>query len=77
MSRLLRSLGLLCARRPRVVVAAWVLILLAVGAGVAAFGRQTTNDITLPGTGFQASSDLLREEFPAAAERLEPGRLPR
>ena len=72
MSRLLQSLGLLCARRPYVVVAAWVLVLASIGAGVLLFGRQTTNDITLPGTDFQASADMLREEFPPQQNGLSP-----
>ena len=72
MSRLMHRLGALCVRRKWVVVAVWVVVVLLVGAAVYHFGRVTTNDITLPGTGYQASADMLREEFPPQQNGASP-----
>ena len=72
MSGLLRRLGLLCVRRPYVVVAVWAFVVLAIGAGVLLEGRQTTNDITLPGTDFQRATDLLAAEFPPQQNGQSP-----
>ncbi len=72
MSGLLYRLGLLCTRHAYVAVAAWALILAAIGAGVFTFGRQTTNDITLPGTETQVATDLLAREFPPQQNGLSP-----
>ena len=72
MSHLMHRLGALCVRRKWIVVLAWVVVLLLVGAAVFHFGRVTTNDITLPGTGYQASADMLREEFPPQQNGASP-----
>ncbi len=72
MSHLMHRLGALCVRRKWIVVAAWVVVVLVVGAAVLHYGRQTTNDITLPGTGYQASADMLREEFPPQQNGASP-----
>jgi uncharacterized membrane protein YdfJ with MMPL/SSD domain len=68
----MHRLGALCVRRKWIVVAAWVVVVLAVGAAVYQYGRQTTNDITLPGTGYQASADMLRQEFPPQQNGASP-----
>ena len=72
MSHLMHRLGALCVRRKWLVVAAWVVVILLVGAAVIRYGRVTTNDITLPGTGYQASADMLREEFPPQQNGVSP-----
>ncbi len=72
MSHLMHRLGALCVRRKWIVVAVWVVVVLIVGAAVYHYGRQTTNDITLPGTGYQASADMLREEFPPQQNGASP-----
>jgi uncharacterized membrane protein YdfJ with MMPL/SSD domain len=72
MSALLRRLGLLCVRRPYVVVAVWVLVVSAIGAGVLLAGARTTNDLSLPGTDFQRATDLLAEEFPPQQNGSSP-----
>ena len=63
MSRLMHRLGALCVRRKYLVLVVWALVALAVGAGVLRFGMKTTNDIRLPGTGYQAATEMLRSEF--------------
>lgn len=72
MSRLMHRLGALCVRRKWVVVAIWLAVVLAVGAAVFHYGRETNNDITLPGTGYQASADMLRKEFPPQQNGASP-----
>jgi len=65
-ARLHRRLGGFCARHGLVVIGIWVAVLIAVGAAVSTFGAQTSNDLSLPGTGSQNVKDLLgyeREEY--------------
>ena len=64
MSKILHRLGLFCAHHPFIILGIWLLVLGAIGAGVLAIGRQTTNDMRVPGTEYQASADLLSREFP-------------
>ena len=68
----MHRLGALCVRRKYLVVLIWALILVAVGVGVARFGMVTTNDIRLPGTGYQASADMLSREFPPQQNGASP-----
>ena len=72
MSLLMHRLGVLCVRRRYIVLLLWVLVVLLVAAGVFHYGRKTTNDITLPGTGYQASADMLRHEFPPQQNGASP-----
>jgi uncharacterized membrane protein YdfJ with MMPL/SSD domain len=64
MSRLLYSLGSLCARRPRAVLALWACVVLVVAGGWLLVGARTSNDIRLPGTETQLATDFLAREFP-------------
>ena len=68
----MHRLGALCVRRRYLVLLIWALVVVAVGAGVARFGMVTTNDIRLPGTGYQASADMLRREFPPQQNGASP-----
>ncbi|MFC5178790.1 MMPL family transporter [Nocardioides taihuensis] len=72
MYRALRALGKLCARRPFVVVGAWVLLVLVVSLSVTTFGAQTNDDLSLPGTGSQQVKDLLEEKFPPQQNGVNP-----
>ncbi len=72
MSGLLYRLGSLCCRHAYMVLGAWLLILVAVGACIFLIGRQTTNDITLPGTETQLATDLLTREFPPQQNGQSP-----
>lgn len=72
MSLLMHRLGAFCVRRRWLVVALWIVVVLLVGAAVLHYGRKTTNDITLPGTGYQASVDMLKREFPPQQNGASP-----
>ena len=72
MARMLHRLGAFCARHGLVVLLAWVVIAGGVGAAVAAYGAQTSNDLSLPGTGSQDTKDLLEEKFPPQQNGVNP-----
>jgi uncharacterized membrane protein YdfJ with MMPL/SSD domain len=72
MARLLHRLGMLCARKPLVVIGVWVVLLVVVFGSVAKFGSLTSNDLSLPGTGSQEAKDLLQERFPPQQNGANP-----
>ncbi|KQW47898.1 hypothetical protein ASC77_15920 [Nocardioides sp. Root1257] len=72
MARLLHRLGAFCARHGLVVIALWVLLAAGVGVAVSSLGAQTSNDLSLPGTGSQAAKDLLEERFPPQQNGVNP-----
>jgi RND superfamily putative drug exporter len=67
MASLLYRLGHFCVRRRKVVLAAWVLVLLGVGLWSGSAKGETTEAITIPGTEAQDAADLLGQRFPAQA----------
>jgi uncharacterized membrane protein YdfJ with MMPL/SSD domain len=71
-ARLLHKLGMLCARKPWIVIGAWVVLLVVVFGAVARFGAVTSNDLTLPGTGSQEAKDLLQDRFPPQQNGANP-----
>ncbi len=58
------KLGRACARHPRRVVGAWVLLALVLGLLVNRVGPATTDDVTIPGADSQAAIDTSRAAFP-------------
>ncbi|MFJ3175876.1 MMPL family transporter [Streptomyces roseus] len=54
------TLGRWCARRPKRVVAAWLLLLLGLGAAVGVLGSATTETVSIPGSDSQAAHDAAR-----------------
>ncbi len=72
MARFLHNLGLLAARRHWWFIGAWLVVLVVVGGLVASLGAQTTDDLNLPGTDSQKSSDLLAERFPPQQNGKNP-----
>ena len=72
MARLLHRLGMLCARKPLVVIGVWFVLLFVVFGAVAKFGAHTNNDLSLPGTGSQEAKDLLQERFPPQQNGVNP-----
>jgi uncharacterized membrane protein YdfJ with MMPL/SSD domain len=72
MGTVLHRLGAFAARRPWVVLAAWVLLLAGVIGAVRTFGSETSNDLELPGTGSQEVQDLLAERFPPQQNGTNP-----
>ncbi|MEV4621475.1 MMPL family transporter [Asanoa sp. NPDC049573] len=67
MATLLYRLGRASFRRRRLVVALWLVVLVALGAAAAAFMKPTSSDFTMPGTESQRAIDALAREFPAAS----------
>lgn len=60
----LQRLARWCYRRRRVVLAAWMLTLVTLGATAAATGGKLTSKFTVPGVESQKAIDLLVERFP-------------
>jgi len=56
-----------CADHRRLVVALWLVVLVAALAGSRAVGSRYGNDFTLPGTGAQRAANLLARGFPSQA----------
>ncbi|WFE40687.1 MMPL family transporter [Micromonospora sp. WMMD998] len=57
--RALGGLGRFCARRPRTVLAGWLLLAVALVGAAAVLGRPVDNDVALPGSDAQQARDLL------------------
>jgi RND superfamily putative drug exporter len=64
MSKILYRLGHWSVRRRRWVLAAWLAVLIGVGALAGAVGGSTSDEFTIPGTESQRAMDLLEERFP-------------
>jgi RND superfamily putative drug exporter len=82
MSRLLYRLGRNSARHPWRVIAGWVAALALLTGMAGAFGGVLSDDYTIPGSGAQQATDLLRDRFPAMSgtdarvvAHVEQGRL--
>ncbi|MFE2874006.1 MMPL family transporter [Streptomyces roseus] len=54
------TLGRWCARRPKRVVAAWILLLLGLAAAVGVLGSATSETVSIPGSDSQAAHDAAR-----------------
>ncbi|WP_329182876.1 MMPL family transporter [Actinacidiphila glaucinigra] len=65
---LLHRTGRWCARHPWLVIACWLLILVAAVAGNRAFGGVYEDDFSLPGTSAQTGSDLLDQHGSTASQ---------
>ena len=59
-------------RHRRLVLAGWLLALLAVLAAVAVFGRATTETVRIPGSDSQAALDTVAAAFPTTANPAQP-----
>jgi putative drug exporter of the RND superfamily len=72
MSLLLYRLGHGCVRHRWIVIAVWAVILVGTVAAVRAIGAETSNNVTLPGTGSTEATDLLDEYLPKDANGTNP-----
>jgi RND superfamily putative drug exporter len=68
----LYGLGRLCARWRFPVLGAWVVLVVAVVVAAGQAGSETTNNVSLPGTGSQSATDLLSDRFPSQAYGSNP-----
>jgi RND superfamily putative drug exporter len=67
MASMLYRLGRWCADHVKTVVAAWLIVLAALGGAAAGFGTPPTPEVTIPGSNFQRVLDQLSTEIPEAA----------
>src|SRR5215208_606802 len=72
MSPALYSIGRHCVRHRWIVLPVWVVILIATVLLANHFGRNTSNDLTLPGTGSTNAQDLLNADLPDQANGTNP-----
>ena len=72
MTGLLYKLGRACARWRFIVLGLWVVLVVALVIVAGQAGSQTTNNVTLPGTGSQSATDLLSGRFPSQAYGTNP-----
>ena len=68
----LYHLGRFCARRNRLVLAAWVAAAVVLALLGSAAGHRTSNNLTLPGTGSTKATDVLQADLPAQANGTNP-----
>ncbi|MFE2412944.1 MMPL family transporter [Kitasatospora sp. NPDC059408] len=66
------TVGRWCARRPKRVVAAWLLLLAAALTAVGLLGRVTSEDVSIPGSDSQAVLDTATRAFPAPPSGKQP-----
>jgi RND superfamily putative drug exporter len=72
MTGLLYRLGHACARWRFVVLGIWIVLIVGLVIAANQAGSQTTNNVTLPGTGSQDATDLLSDRFPSQAYGTNP-----
>jgi putative drug exporter of the RND superfamily len=72
MTGLLYKLGRACARWRFVVLGLWLVLIVGLVIAAKQAGSDTTNNVTLPGTGSQSATDLLSGRFPSQAYGSNP-----
>jgi putative drug exporter of the RND superfamily len=72
MAGVLYRLGTACARHHRVVIAIWLVVAVAIVLVANSVGRQTSNNLSLPGTNSTAATDLLDAKLPEQANGTNP-----
>src|SRR5437667_1820556 len=72
MSRVLYAVGGFCVRRRYPVLVAWVVALAGFVALANAVGKQTSDNLTLPGSGSTQAQDLLSDNLPKEANGTNP-----
>jgi RND superfamily putative drug exporter len=72
MTGVLYAVGGFCARRPYPVAVTWLVIVVGIVAVVNSVGKQTSDDLTLPGTGSTQAQDLLQDNLPKQANGTNP-----
>jgi putative drug exporter of the RND superfamily len=68
----LYHLGRFCARHHRFVIAAWILAAVGLALMGRAAGHNTSDDLTLPGTGSTTATDVLEQRLPDQAYGSNP-----
>lgn len=70
MASLLHRVGRWCADHAWRTIAAWLVVLIALGGLAASFGTPTTNEVTIPGAKFQKVMDDLGQELPEVSGNM-------
>src|SRR5215213_1995042 len=68
----LYRIGGFCSRHHWVVIAAWLLAVVALALGTRAVGEQNSDNLSLPGTGSTKAQDLLKAKLPKQAYGTNP-----
>ena len=72
LGRMLHALGHVCVRYRWLVIILWVVAIIAGSLVIGRVGALTNNNLSLPGTGSQAATDLLTEYFPPQQNGSSP-----
>jgi RND superfamily putative drug exporter len=72
MSGALYALGRFCVRHRYPVLVAWIVLVIAIVAIANSVGKQTSNNLNLPGTGSTQAQDLLNDNLPNQANGTNP-----
>ena len=72
MSRVLYALAGMCVRHRFRVAAAWLVLVVAFVVVANSVGKETSNNLTLPGTGSTQAQDLLQDNLPKQANGTIP-----
>ena len=72
MTRPLYRVGTFCARRHWLVIALWLIAVVALALGSRAAGEQNSDNLSLPGTGSTEAQDLLKAKLPEQAYGTNP-----
>jgi RND superfamily putative drug exporter len=69
---LLYRMGRTCSRHHWLTIAVWVIAVIALALGSRAAGEQTSDNLTLPGTGSTNAQNLLKDRLPQQAYGTNP-----
>ena len=72
MSAALYAVARFCIRHRYPVLAAWIALVVAITLVANSVGKQTSNNLTLPGTGSTQAQDLLQDNLPKQANGTNP-----
>src|SRR4051812_21129347 len=72
MTAVLYAVAGFCIRRPYPVVAAWIALVVSITLIANTVGKETSDNLTLPGTGSTQAQDLLDNKLPKQANGTNP-----
>ena len=72
MTPALHAVGRFCVRRHRLVLVAWLVVVVGLAFTARTIELQTADNLTLPGTGSQSATDVLDDRFPSQANGTNP-----
>jgi RND superfamily putative drug exporter len=72
LTRVLFHLARFCGQRKLVVLGTWLVVFVALALAARTAGTDVNDNVSLPGTGSQAATDLLSKRFPSQANGTNP-----